>query len=157
MQAGECVFPVEHRIRILAPQVVFHILPCKSRAAADHRELQFLPFQFLDHILHLEGRFHQQAAQPDCIRAVLLRGTDDHVARLLDSQVHDLVSVVRQNDVDEIFSNVVDIALYRRENDCAFLLRAGFLLHLRLKICDRRLHHSRGIEHRGQLHLARSE
>ena len=37
------------------------------------------------------------------------------------------------------------------------MLRAGFLLHLRLKIGYRRLHHSRGIEHRRQLHFARSE
>ncbi len=33
----------------------------------------------------------------------------------------------------------------------------GLLLHLRLKISDRLLHHSGGIEHRRQLHLARAE
>ena len=50
----------------------------------------------------------------------------------------------------------MDIALHRGQHDGG-LLRAGLLLHLGLEIGDRLLHHSGGIEHRRQLHLARAK
>ena len=50
----------------------------------------------------------------------------------------------------------MDVALHRGQHDRA-LLRARLLLHLGLEIGDRLLHHSGGVEHRRQLHLARAK
>ena len=87
---------------------------------------------------------------------MLLRGFDDHVARLLDAEINHAKTVVGENDVHQIFSDVVDISLYRGQHDSA-LLRAGFFFHLGLEIGHGCLHHARRVEHRGQLHFARAE
>ena len=80
---------------------------------------------------------------------------DNRVSRLLNSQIDHLESIVRKNDVDEILSDVVHIALHSREHDRSLLLRSRLLLHLRFKVSHRLLHHSRRIQHGRQLHLAR--
>ena len=139
-----------HRIGIFAAQIVFHIFAGQRRAAADHGIIQILPLQVLDYILHLQRGLDQQAAQADGVGAMFLGGADDHVARLLDPEIDDFVAVVRQDDVDEVLADVVNVAFYRRENDGAFLLRPGLLLHLRLEIGDGAVHHSGGVEHRRQ-------
>ena len=156
VQAGEGVIGVEDRVRVFAAQVVFHILARERSAAADDRELQLLAFEVLDDVLHLERGLHQQAAQADGVRLVFHGGFDDHVAGLLDAQVDDLVAVVRENDVDQVLADVVDVALYGGEHDGGFL-RAGLLLHLGFEVGDGLLHHAGGIEHRRQLHLARAK
>jgi hypothetical protein len=50
---------------------------------------------------------------------------------LLDTDVHDAVAVVREDDVDEVLADVVDVAGDRREQDRA-LLGALDPLHHRL-------------------------
>ena len=82
---------------------------------------------------------------------------DNRIPGLLDAKIDDLESIVRKNDVHEILPDVVHIAFHSREHDRALLLRPCLLLHLGLKISDRLLHHSGRIQHRGQLHLARSK
>ena len=87
---------------------------------------------------------------------MLLRRPNNRISRLLDPQVHHLVPIVREDDVDQILSDIVHVTLHRGQHNRA-LLRPGLFLHLGLKIGDRLLHHPRGIKHRGQLHLARAE
>ena len=82
---------------------------------------------------------------------MFLCSTDDRVAGLLDPQIDDLESVIGQDDIDQIFSDVVHVALDGGEHDRAFM-RPGLFFHLRLEISYRRLHHASRIEHRGQLH-----
>ena len=81
VQAGKRVVGIKHGVRVLAAQIVFHILAGQRRAAADHRKLKPLALQILDDVLHLERRLHQQAAQADGIGLVLLRGLDDRRRR----------------------------------------------------------------------------
>src|SRR2546422_341 len=82
--------------------------------------------------------------------------TTSSVRRLLDPEVHHTKTIVRQNDVDQILADVVDVAFHSRQNDGRFL-RSCFLLHLRFEISDRLLHHTGCVEHRRQLHLSRAE
>ena len=156
MQPAERIVRIEHSVRVLPPQIVFHIFARQRRPAAKHWEIELLPLQILDHILHLQRRFHQQPAQPDGIGFVFLCGLDNRVRRLLDPEVHHTKTIVRQNDVDQILADVVDVAFHSRQNDGRFL-RSCFLLHLRFEISDRLLHYSCRIEHRRELHFSRSE
>ena len=113
--------------------------------------------QILDDVLHLQCGLYEQTAQSDSVGTMFFRGSDDDVACLLDSEIDHFVTVVRQNDVDQVLADIVDITLHGGENDRAFLLRAGLLLHLGLEIGDRGFHHPSGVEHGRQLHLARAE
>ena len=65
-------------------------------------------------------------------------------------------AIIAQDDVDQVFADIMYVALHRRQDDSS-LLRAIFLFHLRLKIRDRLFHHPGGIEHRRQLHFACAE
>src|SRR5262249_51186940 len=73
--------------------------------------------------------------------------------RLLDTQIHDLVAVVAEDDIDQILADVVHIALHRGQDDGS-LLGAVLLFHLRFKVGDRLLHDAGRVEHRRQLHFA---
>jgi hypothetical protein len=66
------------------------------------------------------------------------------------------VAVVGQDDVHEVFADVVDIALDRRDDDRALRLALG-LLHESLQVRHRHLHDLGALEHERQLHLARAE
>src|SRR5215510_237987 len=117
MQSGKRIISVEDCIRIFAAQIVFHVFARQGGAAADYRKLQLLRLQVLDHVLHLQRGLHQQAAQPNCVGIVLFGGGNDRVRRLLDPQVHDPVAVVGENDVNQIFADVVDVALHGSKDD----------------------------------------
>ena len=66
---------------------------------------------------HLLRRLHEQPGKADGVRPVLARRFDQHFRRHLDPQVHDLIAVVREDDVDQVLADVVDIALHRRQQD----------------------------------------
>ena len=83
---------------------------------------------------------------------MLLRRGDDRGDRLLDAEVHHVVAVVRQDDVDEVLADVMDVALDRREHDRA-APAVRRLLHVRFQVGDRGLHDLRGLEHERKLHL----
>ena len=68
----------------------------------------------------------------------------------------DLVAVVREDDVDEVLADVVDVALHGAEHDHSLAAGVG-LLHVRLEVGDRLLHHLGALEHERQLHLAGRE
>ena len=87
---------------------------------------------------------------------VLLGGLQDRGDRLLDAEVDDLVAVVGQDDVDEVLADVVDVALDRGQHDGALALVVD-LLHVRLEVGHRGLHHLGRLQHERQLHLAGAE
>ena len=154
MQARKRVIRIKHSVGIFAPQIVLHIFAGQRRSSADHWKFQLLPLQVLDHIFHLQRGFHQQPAQPDGVRIMFHCRLDDVVARLLDPQVDYMKTIVSENDVHEVFPNVVHIAFHRRQHKSS-LLRPSLLFHLGLKVGYRLLHHSGRVQHRRQLHLAR--
>ena len=49
------------------------------------------------------------------------RGLNHRLDRLLDAQVEHLVAVVRENNVDEILADVVNVALDGGQNNLALL------------------------------------
>ena len=64
----------------------------------------------------------------------------------------DLVAVVREDDVDEVLPDVVDVALHRRQHDGA--APAGLvLLHVRFEVRDGGLHRLGRLQYERQLHL----
>jgi hypothetical protein len=79
--------------------------------------------------------FTSRPLSPMASRLMLLRGANDGVSGLLDAEIDYLEAVVRQNNVDQILADVVNVAFHRRKDDSS-LLRAGLLFHLRLEIGD---------------------
>ena len=112
--------------------------------------------QILEHVLHLQGRFHQQATQTDGIGLVLLSGSNDGVGGLLDAQVHHLVAVVAEDDIHQILADIVHVTLDGGQHNDA-LLGASRFFQLGFQISNRLFHHRSGIEHRRKLHLAGAE
>ena len=58
VQPGKRIVRIKDGIRILAPQVILHVLASQRRPAANHRELELLPLQILNDILHLQRRLY---------------------------------------------------------------------------------------------------
>ena len=71
---------------------------------------------------------------------------DQILRRNFDPEVHHRIAVIRQNNLDQIFADVVDVALHRRENDLAARRRIG-LLHELLQVAYGRLHRFGGLQH----------
>ena len=76
--------------------------------------------------------------------------------RLLDPQVDRLVSVVREDDLNQVLADIVYIAADRRQHDRP-LARRLKPVHVRLEVCHRTLHRLGRLQHKRQLHLARSK
>ena len=72
---------------------------------------------------HLVGALHQQARQPEDVRAVLLHRGDQLLGRDLDAEVHHLKAVVGENDLHEVLADVVDVAFHRGQHHLAARLR----------------------------------
>ena len=87
---------------------------------------------------------------------VFWRLCDDVVDGLLDAEVEDGVAVVGEDDVDEVFADVVDVALDGGEDDLALGLALD-LLHELFEVGDGGLHGLGGLEDEGELHLAGAE
>ena len=69
-------------------------------------------------------RLHEQPAHPDGVGADLERLLDHLGERHLDAEVVHLVAVVREDDVDEVLADVVDVALHGGEHDPALRVAA---------------------------------
>ena len=69
---------------------------------------------------------------------------DQGCRKNLDPQVHDLESVIGQNDFHQILSDVMDITLNRSEQKCAACNDFG-CFHMRLKMIHGSLHGFRGL------------
>jgi len=149
---------VVHLAREHRPQVVLDIRASQCRTPEQHRPaLRDTTRGHLDQVLlHDDRTLHQESGHADRVRAVLLGGVEDRVDRLLDADVHHLVAVVRQDDVDQVLADVVHIALHGGEHDPALAAVVG-LLQVRLQICHRGLHHLSGLKHERQLHLTGAE
>ena len=97
---------------------------------------------------HLLRAFHQQAGKADGVGLMLLVRADQIFGRNFDAEIHHVVAVVFQDDLDEIFADVVDVALHRGENHLGALFGVGFL-HELLEMIDGGLHRFGGLQHFG--------
>ena len=164
--AGDAVHQVQAVERVLgvgdpaagigAHAIVLDVVAGQRGAAEHDGDFEALPGHFLEVLAHDDGAFDQQAGHADGVRAVLARGLD-HVGELhLDAEVDHSVTVIGQDDVDEVLADVVHVAAHGGEHDGAFLLALD-PLHERFEIGDGGLHGLRGLQHEGELHLAGAE
>ena len=137
-------------------QVLFDIAPVQRRAAEDHGGVQAAFVQSDEVFFHDDRRFHQQSAHADRVGLGLLQLRDHRVHGLLDPEVVDLVPVVGQDDVHEVFADVVNVPLHGGQHDLALLLAFHFL-HVLFEVRHGSLHHFGGLEHERQLHLPAAE
>ena len=73
---------------------------------------------------------------------------------MLDAEIDYAITVVRQNNVDQVLADVVHVALDGRQDHRAFGGGAAFLFHERLEKTHRGLHRFGGLQHKRKLHLA---
>ena len=55
-------------------------------------------------------------------------GFDDILNRLFDANIHDFIAIVGENDINEIFANIMDIAFNCGNQEYTFI-RAFHFLH----------------------------
>ena len=87
-----------------------------------------------------------------------LLGFDDGFHRLFDAEVDHLVAVVGEDDVHQVFADVMHVTLHGGDQE--FGLGVALPLHLvhqRLQLGDGRLHGFGALQHEGQLHLPGAE
>ena len=141
-----------------AGQVLLDIGAGQRGAAEQHRPAARQPprVQLGQVVPHHDGGLHQQAGHPDDIGVLLGGGVQDGGDGLLDADVDDVVTVVGQDDVDQVLADVMHVALDGGQHDPALAVipRA---LHVRLQVPDGSLHHLGGLQHERQLHLAGAE
>ena len=95
---------------------------------------------------HLLGALHQQAGEPDGIRRVLAVSLDELLGRNFDPQIDDAITVVTENDLDQILADIVHVALHGGQNDLA--ARGAFgLLHECFEVTDRGFHGFGRLQH----------
>ena len=125
----------------------------RERGAADQdRTIDAGGLQILRRRDHHLRRLDQQARQPDRVGAVLAERLDQFFGRHLDAEIDDAVAVVAENYLDQVFADVVNVALDGRENNLA-LGRALGLLHVRFEMRDRGLHRLGRLQNFGDDHL----
>ena len=166
MPAHERVHRVETLERVLAveqaalvdlAQIDLDVVARECGAAEHHRRVgETEVVQLLEVLAHDDRALHEQPAHPDRVGLHLLRLVDERLQRLLDPDVVDLVAVVREDDVDEVLADVVDVALDGADHEDALAAGVG-LLHVRLEERDRGLHRLGALQHERQLHLAPAE
>ena len=81
---------------------------------------------------------------------------DDVVDGLLDTDVHNVIAVVGQDDVDEVLADVMHVAAHGREHNLA-LARRLTLLHVWFEKRNRGLHHLRRLQDERELHFTLAE
>ena len=129
----------------------------QRRAAQNHRNGNPQIVERLQVLFHDGHRLHQEPTHPDRTRVRGLQRIDDLLQRLLDADVVDRVSVVGQNDVDQVLADVMDIAGDRCKHDGASPGVSLDFLHERLKSGDRLLHDLRGLKNERKLHSTVTE
>ena len=147
---------VAHRVSITRRDLGLRELSGKSCAADQQRNGDSGIFQIACRDHHLLCALYQQPGKPNRIRMVLLVRLDQFFRRNLDSQIHHVVAVVLQNNFDKVFSDIMHVALHRRQHDSSALCGVS-LLHELLKMIHRSFHRFCGLQHFGDNQFVRVE
>jgi hypothetical protein len=95
------------------------VLGTGRRAADQQRDLETLAFHFAGDVDHFVERWRNQAGKADDVRLLLAGGGEDLFARDHDAQVNDFVVVAAEDDADDVFADVVDVAFHGCHDDLA--------------------------------------
>ena len=160
LEAFEGVFAVEHAgaVHLVAIHKAdaLAVLPINRCTTDHHGERQAALVQFLDHDGHLLGRTDQQRRQTNGVGTHFERFFDDGIDRDLLAQVIDGVAVVGQNRVDQVFADVVHVAIDRGEDH--FALAGAFEpVEVTLQMRYGLLHDLGTLQHKGQNQLPCAE
>ena len=155
-QPGHRVLRIAHRLAIARRNLRLCELCGKRRPAHQQRDLDARILQVASGDHHLLRALHQQPGKSDRIRVMLLVCLDQVLRRHLDAQVYNVIPVVLQNNFDEIFPNVMHVALHRRQHHLAALRRIR-LLHELFQVAHRRLHGFRRLQYFGHDQFVRIE
>ena len=137
----------------------------RGRAADEERDREARAFHLFGNVDHLvEGR-RDEAGEANDVDVELLRFRENFVARDHDTEVGDLVVVTSEDDTDDVFADVVNIAFDGRDEK--FSLGAGgfaggggagfFGFHERREVGDGALHHAGGFDDLREKHFAGAE
>ena len=154
------VLDVHHRAGILRIDFDRRVHRRGGGPADQQRYGEALPFHLLGHVDHLVQRWGDQPGQANHIRAVFPRGVENLLRRRHDAQIHHLEVVALEHHADDVFADVVDIALDRGQHDPAVAapLTIGlFRLDKRNQVSHGFFHHPRRFHHLRQEHLAGAE
>ena len=77
---------------------------------------------------------------------------------LLDAQINHPIAVIGQDDIHQVFTNIVNVAFHRGDNKRSLgtILRFIFF-HIGFEISHRCFHRLRRLQHERQLHLPGTE
>ena len=156
-----------------------------SRTTNEQRGLESASLHFFGNMHHLVERWSDQPREADDIRADLDGLVQNFVAGDHHAEVGDLEAVARKHDANDVFADVMHIALHGGDEESAgrasaFGKTQGFIvaerrilrldcrnvacevfglffLHEWREPCDRFFHHARRLDHLWQEHLARAE
>ncbi|MBV6410709.1 MAG: hypothetical protein GAKPKEKM_01531 [Rhodocyclaceae bacterium] len=133
----------------------------RGGGAADQQRLgEALALHLGGDVGHLLQRGRDEAGQADRIGVVLARGSEDLVGGDHHAEVDHLVVVAGEHHADDVFADVVHVALDGGHDDLALRGRAaGGLLRLDegQQVGHRLLHDARRLHHLRQEHLAGAE
>src|ERR1017187_1935506 len=134
-----------------------------GRGAADEqRQFQAFAFHLAGAGRHFVERRRDPPAQADDVLLQLAGGLQNFLARHHHAEVNDLVVVATEHDADNVFADVMHVALDGGHEDFAGVFvhtAGGFLLrlHERQQIRHGFFHHAGGFHHLGQKHFAGAE
>ena len=120
-----------------------------SRPAYQHRVFQPAALQFVHDQRHLLAGIDQQGAQADGSRIDFHRFGDDDLSRHLLAQVDHGIAIIRQDRLDQVFANIMHIAVDRRHHHRPLGGALGALQEL-LDVRDGFLHDFGRLQHKGQ-------
>ena len=135
----------------------------RSRRAADEQgNLKPAPRHLARRRDHLIQRRRDKPAQADDVGVHVARGVQYGLGRNHDAQIDHFVVVATQNDPDDVFADVVDVALDGGDYYFAVGARGAFAggalrLYVRSERGDRFLHHAGAFDDLRQKHLPRPE
>ena len=72
---------------------------------------------FEEVVFHDDRRFHQESGHADDVSLVFRCGVENVGNGLLDAQVNHVVAVIGQDNVHEVFPDIVDVAFDRGQDD----------------------------------------
>ncbi len=156
VEAVEGIAAVEEGPFVEVSEGFFGVVAGEGGATEEYGEGDILVIEFVEIVFHDGDGLDEEAGHSDGVGVFFVGGFEDVGDGLFDTEVEDGIAVVGEDDIDEVFSDVVDVAFDGGEDDAAFGGALGFL-HEGLEVTDGGFHGFRGLEYEGELHLSGAE